>query len=401
MPAEKLFALFLFFAPCLACTKPQTATPQRSSVPAATVTSSPARAIQASAPPVVAHASDASPDSAAIRREDLEDEMTGSFLKSVHATDLHDACKDALGTGIEISTKAYGDLDGDGREEAAVTAFSCLAGNGGPDLIAVFTLTPNGKVQELPIEKRKWNEPFKGRDPSVGLRGQMGVAIENGQLIEKFPIFTEADLGCCTSAGTREFIYRWKTNKLVLEDIVDLKTLLPPLQPGPSRAIRAVDVRKFLEENTFGFVPGEEMQELKENCADNGRDLLDVENLDYADLDGDGQEEAIYEGFTCMSGSGGMDFFGVVKLTRDGKLIDMPIKPHEGPFKDRDVYEGLRGHMSLAVEDGKLVEVYPVYKDNKECEACSSGGQRKFIFRWDRSQFVLENVVDVPEASAK
>ncbi|MFZ0773353.1 MAG: hypothetical protein WCA49_09660 [Candidatus Sulfotelmatobacter sp.] len=350
---------------------------------------------------MVAHASDASPDSAAIRREDLEDEMTGSFLKSVHATDLHDACKDALGTGIEISTKAYGDLDGDGREEAAVTAFSCLAGNGGPDLIAVFTLTPNGKVQELPIEKRKWNEPFKGRDPSVGLRGQMGVAIENGQLIEKFPIFTEADLGCCTSAGTREFIYRWKTNKLVLEDIVDLKTLLPPLQPGPSRAIRAVDVRKFLEENTFGFVPGEEMQELKENCADNGRDLLDVENLDYADLDGDGQEEAIYEGFTCMSGSGGMDFFGVVKLTRDGKLIDMPIKPHEGPFKDRDVYEGLRGHMSLAVEDGKLVEVYPVYKDNKECEACSSGGQRKFIFRWDRSQFVLENVVDVPEASAK
>jgi hypothetical protein len=84
-------------------------------------------------------------------------------------------------------------------------------------------------------------------------------------------------------------------------------------------------------------------------------------NPDYADLDGDGQEEVIYEGFTCMSGTGGMDFFGVVKLMQDGKLVDMPIKPHEGRFQGRDVYDRLRGHMSLAVKNGKLVEVYPVY----------------------------------------
>jgi len=361
----------------------------------------PAPAIQASAPAVTAPDGNPKPYPA-IRREDLVDEMTISYLKSVHATNLHDACKGALGTGIEISTKAYGDLDGDGREEAAVTAFSCQAGNGGPDLIAVFTLSANGKVFELPIEKRKWNESFKGRDPSLGLRGQMTVAIENGRLIEKFPIFKETDPGCCASAGTREFIYRWKSDKLVLEDIVDRTTLLPPLQPsGPSRAIRAVDVKQMLEDNTFGLAPESEMAELKENCADNGRDLLDVENLDYADLDGDGQEEAIYEGFTCMSGSGGMDFFGVVKLTRQGKLVDMPIKPHEGPFKGRDLYYGLRGHMSLAVQNGNLVEAYPVYADEKECEACSSGGQRQFIFHWDGSRFVLENVIDVPEPAAK
>jgi hypothetical protein len=362
---------------------------------------SPAPAIQASAPVVTAQAGNRKPDSA-IRREDLEDEMTISFLRSVHATNLHDACKDALGTGIEISTKAYGDLDGDGREEAAVTAFSCQAGNGGPDLIAVFTLSANGKVFELPIEKRKWNEPFKGRDPSLGLRGRMTVAIENARLIEKFPIFKDTDRGCCASAGTREFIYRWKSDKLVLEDIVDLTTPPPPVQsPGPSRAIRAVDVKKLLEDNTYGLVPESEIEDLKTECGDNGRDLLQVANLDYADLDGDGQEEAIYEGFTCMSGSGGMDFFGIVKLTTDGKLVDMPIKPHEGPFQGRDVYHGLRGHMTLTVQNGKLVEAYPVYADEKECEACSSGGERHFIFHWDGSRFVLENVVDVPEPPAR
>jgi hypothetical protein len=328
--------------------------------------------------------------------------MTISFLRSVHATNLHDACKDALGTGIEISTIAYGDLDGDSREEAAVTAFSCLAGNGGPDLIAVFTLTPNGKVLELPLEPRKWKEPFKGRDPSLGLRGQMTVAIENHRLIEKFPIFKENDLGCCASGGTREFIYEWKTDKLVLEDIVDVATGIPSAPPSdPSRAIRAVDVKKMLDDNRFGFVAKSEIEELKEDCAGNGRDLLDVENLHYADLDGDGQEEAVYEGFTCMSGSAGMDFSGVVKLMPDGKLVDMPIAPHEGPFKGRNVYENLRGHMSLAILKGKLAEVYPVYADEKECEACSSGGQRQFIFRWDGHQFVLEDVVDVPESPIK
>lgn len=379
-PPLRSCSLFFFVGSCFVC---------------------PAQPTQSSAPAITAHASYTKPDSA-IRREDLEDEMTISFLRSVHATNLHDACKDALGTGIEISTKAYGDLDGDGREEAAVTAFSCQAGNGGPDLIAVFTLTPNGKVLELPIEPRKWNQPFKGRDPSVGLRGQMTVAIENYRLIEKFPIFKDTDPGCCASAGTREFTYRWKSDKLVLEDIVDLATPPPSTPPsGPSRAIRAIDVKKMLDHNTFGFVPESEMDELKEECVHNGRDLLDVENLDYADLDGDGQEEAIYEGFTCMSGSGGMDFFGVVKLTRDGKLVDMPIQPHEGDFKGRDVYDGLRGHMSLLVQNGNLVEVYPVYKDEKACEACSSGGQRFFIFHWDGSRFVLDKVTDVPDPGTK
>jgi hypothetical protein len=399
LAADKLFVLLSIVASCLACTRPQAATPQRSSGPIAAVLLRPVLASQASPLPSVAQAQNLSPDSA-IRREDLEEVMTISFLRSVHATNLHDACKNALGTGIEISSKAFGDLDGDGREEAAVTAFSCQAGNGGPDLIAVFTLNPNGTLRELPIEKRKWNKPFKGRDPSLGLRGQMTVAIENARLIEKFPIFKETDPGCCASAGTRKFIYRWRSDRLAPEDVVDLTIPPPPGRPtGPSRAIRAVDVKKLLDDNTFGLVTDSEIGDLEQECADNGRELLDVQNLDYADLDGDGQEEAIYEGFTCMSGTGGMDFFGVVKLMQDGKLVDMPIKPHEGAFKGRDVYDRMRGHMSLAVKNGKLVEVYPVYSDEKECEACSSGGQRQFIFQWDGSRFVLEDVIDVPEPS--
>ena len=148
--------------------------------------------------------------------------MQGVFLKTVHETNMHDACKDALRNEIEISTKAFGDLDGDGREEAAVTAYSCMAGEGGPDMIAVFAMNPDGVVRELKIEPRKWNQPFKGRDPSQGLRGQMTVAIENGRMIEKCPIFKETDGGCCATGGSREFIYRWDGSQLVLDDVVDV-----------------------------------------------------------------------------------------------------------------------------------------------------------------------------------
>jgi hypothetical protein len=161
--AHKLFVLLSIFASCLACTRPQATIPQRSARPIAALVPRPVMASQAFPPPLVSQAQNLSPDSA-IRRKD----------------------------GIEISTKAFGDLDGDGREDAAVTALSsCQAGNGGPDLVAVFTLNPSGTLRELEIDKRKWNEPFKGRDPSLGLRGQMTVAIENDRLIEKFPIFKE------------------------------------------------------------------------------------------------------------------------------------------------------------------------------------------------------------------
>ena len=148
--------------------------------------------------------------------------MEAPFLKSVHASNMHDACEGALRTGIEISTKAFGDLDGDGREDAAVTAFSCMAGNGGPDLTAVFTMKRDGIVRELPIEPRLWNQPFKGRDTTVGLRGQGTVAIENGRMIKKFPIFKETDPGCCATGGVREFVYRWDGHQLVLDDVVDV-----------------------------------------------------------------------------------------------------------------------------------------------------------------------------------
>jgi len=85
LAADKLFVLLSIFAPCPACTRPQATPPQRSARPLAAPVPRPVLATQPSPPSSVSQAQDISPDSA-IRREDLEDVMTISLLRSVHAT---------------------------------------------------------------------------------------------------------------------------------------------------------------------------------------------------------------------------------------------------------------------------------------------------------------------------
>ncbi len=212
---KRSFALLALLLPCFACNRPQ-GTPQSAPI-------TPTAGSEASQSPKlsVKRRSDSGGPDTSIRASDFEKLMNASFLKSVHATNMDEACKDALRREIEISTTAFGDLDGDGREEAAVTAFSCFAGNGGPDLISVFKMNPDGALRELKIEPRKSTDRFKGRDPSQGLRGQMTVAMDKGRMIERFPIFKETDGGCCASGGFREFMYRWDGSQLVLTNVVD------------------------------------------------------------------------------------------------------------------------------------------------------------------------------------
>jgi len=161
-----------------------------------------------------------------IESADLMSAMANMFLEGTEAKTLEEACKDMhfgnKGKYLELVQTEFGDLDGDGQEEAAVTAYSCFAGTGGPDLYAVFRLNPDRKLIRLEFEPQKTAGRFKGKNFNVGLRGKIWVLIENGRLIEEFPIFKEGDANCCASGGIRHLIYRWNGRKLALEDVVDL-----------------------------------------------------------------------------------------------------------------------------------------------------------------------------------
>jgi hypothetical protein len=162
------------------------------------------------------------------------------------------------------------------------------------------------------------------------------------------------------------------------------------------QGIRAADVAKFL--NSHYAELDSNLESLKVECPE-GEDPIRSVDIQYGDLDGDGQEEALFQGYTCMAGSSGIDYSGIVKLQPDGKLVGLPITPPPDTFNGRKPLEGLRGHMRLAIEDGRFVEVFPVYKGN-ECEACSEGGQRKFVFRWNGQQFVLDDIINLPPEKA-
>ncbi len=136
------------------------------------------------------------------------------------------------------------------------------------------------------------------------------------------------------------------------------------------------------------------LENLKDECAE-GEDAIRSLDIQYGDVDGDGQDEALFQGYTCMAGTG-IDYSGILKLQPNGKLVGLPITQIPGTFKGRKPFEGLRGHVRWDIENGRFIEIYPVYKGD-ECEACAEGGQRKFVFRWDGHQFVLDNIVDIPQ----
>ena len=185
----------------------------------------------------------------------------------------------------------------------------------------------------------------------------------------------------------------------------------PASSPGPSQesatqkqtaaaaGIRAVDLQNFLKTNYLQAQP--ELTYLKDECPADQPPIMEV-GVQYGDLDADGQDEAVYQGFTCMSGTAGVDYFGVLKLSPDGKITPLPIEGQRNQFKGRhDLYQGLRGHLRLEIQTGRLVEIFPVYATERECNACSSGGERKFVYRWDGHQFTLDDIIDAPEESAK
>ncbi len=162
------------------------------------------------------------------------------------------------------------------------------------------------------------------------------------------------------------------------------------------KSIHDVDVKEFVTTHYSELDPNLEI--LKEECEE-GQDPIRSVEIQYGDVDGDGQEEALFQGYTCMAGTSGVDYSGIVKLQPSGKLVGLPIAPAPDAFKGRKPFEGLRGHVRLSIENGRFVETYPVYTGD-ECEACSSGGQRKFVFRWNGHEFALDDIINVPPDQA-
>jgi hypothetical protein len=167
----------------------------------------------------------------------------------------------------------------------------------------------------------------------------------------------------------------------------------PPSATEKTTGIRAIDIKPFVESHLGELNP--DLADLDTACGEGEKPLQSLAPVLYGDLDGDGQEEAVVEGWSCLSGNGGADFRGVLKLMPDGKLSVLPIEPMPKTFKGRNAYADLRGHMVVEIKDGRLHEVYGIYTA-ADANCCPEGGERRFIYRWDGQRFVLDDMIDAP-----
>ena len=146
----------------------------------------------------------------------------GKAMNEIALAEDADECPETDQQTPHIAHTDFGDLDGDGLEEAVVTAYSCLAGTGGVDLLAVFKLSGGTlKRVHMDFDLKKPLPPFKGHDVATGLRGHLGVKIRSGHLVLELSIYNPPDPNCCPSAGIRQFILRWDGTKLALENVAD------------------------------------------------------------------------------------------------------------------------------------------------------------------------------------
>ncbi len=345
--------------------------------------------------------------SAAQEAEDQDQKALEAFfterLKKTHGSQI--PCPPGADL-FEILGEADGDLDGDGQDEAAIWAISCMAGNA-PDLYAVLKIGPGHKLTEMPFAKEDPKRTFPHMDPKANARGPWVDSIENRRLISAQGIYREGDPNCCPTGGTRRRYYRWNGRALELEDVVDSSEVLGS-EPSPGthkeqldRSIEHRDRANLQAAMEQVFLRGTGAKTVEEACQGTPSRGMGGQ-LVYGDLDGDGREEAAMTAYSCFAGTGGPDLFAVFKLGADGKVNEMEFEPRKAnePFKGRDVTSGLRGKMSIAIEEGRLIEEFPVFKE-RDANCCASGSVRRFSYRWNGRKLALEDVIDLPASSSQ
>ena len=69
--------------------------------------------------------------------------------------------------------------------------------------------------------------------------------------------------------------------------------------PKFAKSIRDVDLMAYIKTHLAEISP--DMADLDTTCGEGQAAVLSIAPIQYGDLDGDGQEEAAFEGFSCLS----------------------------------------------------------------------------------------------------
>ncbi len=159
----------------------------------------------------------------------------------------------------------------------------------------------------------------------------------------------------------------------------------------PSSRVRDEDVIAALSKTIDDF------EHLKDLCRmpTDDDDLVQLVQVSYGDLDGDGKDEVAASAMTCAAGTYGPDVYGVFRIGESGELTLLNMEDAPGVIRGRDTHEGIRKAPGIRIEKLRYIETFAVYQED-DPNAEPSGGRREFRYRWDGSKLVLDDVVDFP-----
>lgn len=157
-------------------------------------------------------------------------------------------------------------------------------------------------------------------------------------------------------------------------------------EPSP-RSVREIDFRSYL-------IRTRHLDECRTLLPDTPLEPIHFLEVEYADLDHDGREEAVVEGATCAMGTGGCDIVEVFRLTGRGleplRISDDGLE--QPPYEDR----GMGSTPRLDVRDGQLTRWWVV--NAKFPEGPRSGWKRTVFYRWVQDRFVVDRIEEVSPA---
>lgn len=144
--------------------------------------------------------------------------------------------------------------------------------------------------------------------------------------------------------------------------------------------IRNVDWRQYLDERFSSSL-------YTVDCGDEQHNFS-VDKVGYADLNSDGEEDAVVKYYACWNGTGGGQS-EVLTLTSGG--LPLPLAVSNGvPEGEEKLFEGAGGHGYYGInKEGKLQFVFPVYKGN-DSNCCPTGGTKIIVYEWNKASQQFE-----------
>ncbi len=144
----------------------------------------------------------------------------------------------------------------------------------------------------------------------------------------------------------------------------------PPHPARPPPALRDADLQAFLD---------------RDNGECGPKRPVHIDHLEFADLDGDGAEEALLVASTCMTGTAGPDIHEVYRAGPDGKPQRLPIQETRETAHARIAGNA---NYTLRAEGGLLVREYTDSSERKR--------PWTEYFRWEHDAFRLVRIEKAP-----